>query len=45
MLLGVAGISIIAHGRSSERAITSAVGVAWKQIRTDLPRHLAADRA
>jgi glycerol-3-phosphate acyltransferase PlsX len=42
MLLGVAGISIIAHGRSSALAITNAVGEAWDQIRNDLPAKLAA---
>ncbi len=42
MLLGVAGVSIIAHGRSSSRAITSAVREAWLQVRHDLPGKLAA---
>lgn len=42
MLLGVAGVSIIAHGRSTPRAITGAVGEAWAQIRHDLPGKLAA---
>jgi len=42
MLLGVRGISIIAHGRSSSRAITNAVKVAWRQIEMDLPAKLAA---
>ena len=42
MLLGVAGNSIIAHGRSSARAITSAVKVAWREIELDLPAKLAA---
>lgn len=42
MLLGVAGNSIIAHGRSSERAITSAVKVAMREIELDLPAKLAA---
>jgi glycerol-3-phosphate acyltransferase PlsX len=42
MLLGVAGVSIIAHGRSSSRAITSAVREAWLQVRRDLPGKLAA---
>jgi glycerol-3-phosphate acyltransferase PlsX len=42
MLLGVRGISIIAHGRSSARAITNAVGEAWEQVRHDLPAKLAA---
>ncbi|MFH2051619.1 MAG: phosphate acyltransferase PlsX [bacterium] len=42
MLLGVAGISIIAHGRSSAWAITNAVKVGWRQVQTDLPAKLAA---
>ena len=42
MLLGVDGISIIAHGRSSSLAITNAVKVAWKQIDIDLPSKIAA---
>jgi len=42
MLLGVSGISIIAHGRSSARAITNAVNEAWGQVRNDLPAKLAA---
>lgn len=42
MLLGVKGISIIAHGRSSSRAVTNAVKVAWRQIAIDLPGKLAA---
>ena len=45
MLLGVAGVSIIAHGRSSELAITNAVKVAWQQIRADLPAKVAAAHA
>ncbi|MBK7770236.1 MAG: phosphate acyltransferase PlsX [bacterium] len=42
MLLGVSGVSIIAHGRSSSRAIASAVREAWEQVRHDLPGKLAA---
>lgn len=42
MLLGVAGVSIIAHGRSSARAITNAVKVAWEQVDADLPAKVAA---
>jgi glycerol-3-phosphate acyltransferase PlsX len=42
MLLGVSGVSIIAHGRSTSRAIASAVREAWQQIRHDLPGKLAA---
>ncbi len=34
MLLGVDGISIIAHGRSSALAITNAVKVAWDRSTT-----------
>ncbi|MFN2371679.1 MAG: phosphate acyltransferase PlsX [Candidatus Krumholzibacteriia bacterium] len=45
MLLGVAGVSIIAHGRSSARAITNAVKVAWEQIHADLPAKVAAAHA
>ncbi len=42
LLLGVAGISIIAHGRSSELAIQNAIRQAWMQIDHDLPSKLAA---
>ncbi len=42
MLLGVAGISIIAHGRSNENAMANAVRVAWEQIHADLPAKIAA---
>ncbi len=42
MLLGVAGNSIIAHGRSSSLAITNAVKMAWREIESDLPTKLAA---
>lgn len=42
LLLGVAGISVIAHGRSSALAITNAVKQAWMQIDHDLPSQLAA---
>ncbi|MBU8870295.1 MAG: phosphate acyltransferase PlsX [Gemmatimonadales bacterium] len=44
VLLGVAGISIIAHGRSSCLATTNAVKEAWKQIDIDLPAKLVAAR-
>ena len=43
MLLGVGGISIIAHGRSTPLAITNAVRVAWEQVHADLPAKTAAD--
>ena len=41
MLLGVAGNSIIAHGRSSSLAITNAIKMAWREIEIDLPAKLA----
>lgn len=40
MLLGVDGISIIAHGRSSAWAITNAVNEAWRQANKSLPRKM-----
>jgi glycerol-3-phosphate acyltransferase PlsX len=40
LLLGIAGISVISHGRSSSRAITSAVLVAQRQARLEIPRKL-----
>jgi len=40
LLLGIAGISIISHGRSSSRAIANAVLVARRQARLDIPRKL-----
>ena len=43
MLLGVGGISIIAHGRSTALAMTNAVRVAWEQVHADLPAKTAAD--
>ena len=42
MLLGVKGISIIAHGRSSSLAITNAVKEAWDMVHADLPAKIAA---
>ena len=45
MLLGVSGVSVIAHGRSSSRAITNAVKEAWDQVRNDLPAKLATARS
>jgi glycerol-3-phosphate acyltransferase PlsX len=40
LLLGIAGVSVISHGRSSSRAITSAVGVARRQIDLAIPAKL-----
>ena len=42
MLLGVDGISIISHGRSSVVAIANAVKVAADMIRNDVPAKMAA---
>lgn len=42
LLLGVDGVSIISHGRSSEVAISNAVKVAWDMIRNDVPAKVAA---
>ncbi len=42
MLLGVDGISIISHGRSSAVAITNAVKVAADMIRNEVPAKVAA---
>ncbi len=42
MLLGVDGISIISHGRSSAVAITNAVNVAADMVRNEIPAKLAA---
>lgn len=41
VLLGVKGVSIIAHGRSSSRAFTNAVKVAWREVEADLPGQIA----
>jgi glycerol-3-phosphate acyltransferase PlsX len=42
MLLGVNGVSIIAHGRSSSLAIQNAVKEAWDMVHAELPRKIAA---
>jgi len=39
-LLGVKGVTIIAHGKSSERAITNAVRAAVKSVRTEINMHI-----
>lgn len=39
-LLGVEGISIIAHGASSSKAIKNAVRVAYEAVRTELNRNM-----
>ena len=39
-LLGVRGVSIIAHGKSSSRAIKNAVKVAIRAVETDMSGHI-----
>jgi glycerol-3-phosphate acyltransferase PlsX len=45
LLLGVAGISVIGHGRSSSQAIASAIRVARRQAVRGIPTKLAASIA
>jgi len=40
-LLGIDGVVIISHGRSNERAIASAVGVAKRSVEGDVPGTIA----
>ncbi len=42
-LLGINGISIISHGRSSDRAIKNAIRVAAEFARSDVNRHIHDD--
>ncbi|MCB1181993.1 phosphate acyltransferase PlsX [bacterium] len=42
LLLGVQGISVIAHGRSSALAITNAVKVGWDMVRNDVLDRMAS---
>jgi glycerol-3-phosphate acyltransferase PlsX len=42
-LLGINGISIISHGRSSDRAIKNAIRVAMEFAKTDVNRHIHDD--
>jgi phosphate acyltransferase len=44
-LLGVRGVSIICHGRSSARAIRNAIGVAVQAAGSGLSQHIGADLA
>jgi len=44
-LLGLNGISIISHGRSSDRAIKNAIRVAADFAKSDVNRHLRDDIA
>ena len=42
-LLGVNGVTVICHGRSSPRAISAAIGVAVGAVRSGLVDHMARD--
>jgi glycerol-3-phosphate acyltransferase PlsX len=42
-LLGINGISIISHGRSSDRAIKNAIRVAMEFAKSDINRHIHDD--
>ena len=44
-LLGVNGVSVICHGRSSPRAIEAGIGVAARAVRSGLVAHMARDLA
>jgi len=42
-LVGINGISIISHGRSSDRAIKNAIRVAAELAKSEVNKHLRAD--
>jgi glycerol-3-phosphate acyltransferase PlsX len=44
-LLGVRGVSIICHGRSSSRAIKNAIKVALQSVQSNLSQHIGAEFA
>ncbi len=44
-LLGVNGVSIICHGKSPPRAISAAIGVAARAVRSGMVAHIARDLA
>lgn len=44
-LLGVNGVSVICHGRSSPRAIKAGIGVAARAVRSGMVAHMARDLA
>ena len=44
-LLGVNGVSVICHGKSSPRAIKAGIGVAARAVRSGLIAHMARDLA
>ncbi len=42
-LLGLNGVSVVCHGRSSPRAIETAIGVAARAVRTGMVGHMARE--
>ncbi len=44
-LLGINGVSVIGHGRSSPKAIAAAIGVAARTVRSGMVSHIARDLA
>ena len=42
-LLGLNGVSVVCHGRSSPRAIETAIGVATRAVRTGVVGHMARE--
>ena len=42
-LIGINGISIISHGRSTERAIKNAIRVATKLAKSEVNKHIHED--
>jgi glycerol-3-phosphate acyltransferase PlsX len=42
-LIGINGISIISHGRSSDRAIKNAIRVAFELAKSEVNKHLHED--
>ena len=44
-LLGVNGVSVICHGGSSPKAISAAIGVAARSVRSGMVAHIARDPA
>ena len=44
-LLGVNGVSVICHGESSPKAISAAIGVAARSVRSGMVAHIARDPA
>lgn len=44
-LLGVKGVSIICHGRSSARAFKNAIGVALQAVESHVSQHIGAEMA